>query len=58
MVTIPRAMLFASSLRPGDFVELTLEDEVTVTLRPFKRADNVTQKSPGVMKPDPAEAAK
>lgn len=54
MVTIPRAMLFKSSLRPGDFVEWVLEDEVTFTLRPFKTSENVTPKSPGIIAPDPA----
>lgn len=49
MVTLPRQILAALDLRPGEFVELAQQTDGTFRLRPWVTRDEVTTVSPGVI---------
>lgn len=54
MVTIPRALMFRMALRPGEFLELTHDDDAqTFTVRPWGLRENATTKSPGLIAEQP-----
>lgn len=47
MVTIPRPLLFALGLRPGQFVELFDNEDGSMTIRPWRDATFSGRNSPG-----------
>lgn len=53
MVTLPRPLLYALSLRPGEMVEWTWDDTGVCTLRPWANRENGAARGPGVIPDDP-----
>lgn len=58
MVTIPRALMIACNLLPGDFLELKSNPDGSITFRPWEARENATRQSPGVIPESPALALK
>jgi virulence-associated protein VagC len=52
-LTLPRGLMFALNLVPGDFVEIATTGDGAAILRPWSTAENVTPKSPGIIPPRP-----
>lgn len=54
-VTIPRPMLFALGLMPGEFVRITQTGDKSFLIEPFRTGEEVSRLSPGVLvEPAPA----
>lgn len=58
MVTIPRQLLFAMGLLPGEFVELAQLEDNSVRIRPWRTDENITRQSPGVIPTPPSEVSR
>lgn len=58
-VTMPRPVLFALGLRPGDFVELRVDDASgELIIRPWVNREHVASQSPGILPLDAAVGRK
>lgn len=53
-ITLTRAVLKRFRVRPGDFVQVLLHDDDTVTVRPWIKPGTTQLRSPGQMLREPS----